>query len=255
MSSQSDLARLRLADFVERFRGQMIPLSGKFAYFPASLPLTGEDIDEYLQEPIAALPPAMVAELPPVNLLLAPHLERNGGKGQKAGDAYITAERPAESKAVFSAELMRGGESFLAFAIQEQEVADYHYRFYHGLAKLISQRWNGESQMAYSKLLREELCAGVHGEVDEQSWHLKQGLVRRQVNLRRETKGFQEYAVSSFIDTLTLYLHGICCDIDVETGPRQLPSRYLRRRLDLLYGLYPPPAGYAVFPEDLSPPK
>ena len=44
-------------------------------------------------------------------------------------------------------------------------------------------------------------------------------------------------------------MHGICCDIDVETGPRQLPSRYLRKRLEVLLGLYPPPAGYAVFPE------
>ena len=53
-------------------------------------------------------------------------------------------------------------------------------------------------------------------------------------------------------DTLTLYLHGICCDIDVDTGPRQLPSRYLRKRLKLMQTLYPQPNGYAVFPEDLK---
>jgi hypothetical protein len=88
--------------------------------------------------------------------------------------------------------------------------------------------------------------------VDEASWHLKQLLLRRQTNVRRDTKLFREYALQSFVDTLTLYLHGICCDIDVETGPRQLPSRYLRRRLELLETLYPPPEGYAVFPEGLS---
>jgi len=55
----------------------------------------------------------------------------------------------------------------------------------------------------------------------------------------------------SFIDTLTLYLHGICCDIDVEPGPRQIPSNHLRKRLQLLKELFPPPQGYAVFPEDL----
>jgi hypothetical protein len=59
-----------------------------------------------------------------------------------------------------------------------------------------------------------------------------------------------EYVRQSFIDTLTLYLHGICCDIDVETGPRQLPSRFLRKRLNLLKSLYPAPTGYSVFPED-----
>jgi hypothetical protein len=51
---------------------------------------------------------------------------------------------------------------------------------------------------------------------------------------------------------LTLYLHGACCDIDVETGPRQMPGRYLRRRLELLISLFPPPEGYAVLPEHLK---
>ena len=61
---------------------------------------------------------------------------------------------------------------------------------------------------------------------------------------------FADYVRQSFIDTLTLYLHGICCDIDVETGPRQLPSRHLRKRLDLLKSSIRLPAGYSVFPED-----
>ena len=32
--------------------------------------------------------------------------------------------------------------------------------------------------------------------------------MRRQTNLRRETKLFREYARQAFVDTLTLYLHG-----------------------------------------------
>jgi hypothetical protein len=74
--------------------------------------------------------------------------------------------------------------------------------------------------------------------------------MRRQTNLRRETKLFREYARQAFIDTLTLYLHGICCDIDVEPGPRQLPVRYLRQRLQLLETIYPPPSGHTVFPAE-----
>jgi hypothetical protein len=66
------------------------------------------------------------------------------------------------------------------------------------------------------------------------------------------TKALREYARQSFIDTLTLYLHGICCDLDVDTGPRQLASRHLRKRLDMLAAAFPPPKGYAVFPEDLK---
>ena len=60
------------------------------------------------------------------------------------------------------------------------------------------------------------------------------------------------YARQSLIDSLTLYLHGICCDIDVETGPRQLPSRHLRRRLELFHEIFPPPDGYVVFPEEVK---
>jgi len=66
------------------------------------------------------------------------------------------------------------------------------------------------------------------------------------------TKTFRTYSRQSFVDTLTLYLHGICCDIDVDTGPRQLPSRYLRKRLLVLQELFPAPQGYAVFPEQLE---
>jgi hypothetical protein len=117
------------------------------------------------------------------------------------------------------------------------------------LAALAGNLWTEETQIQYCTVLREELNAGVHGEVDEESWHMKQGLLRRQTNVRKETKLFRDYARQSFIDTLTLYLHGICCDIDVETGPRQLPSRHLRKRLNVLFGLFPPPNGYAVFPE------
>jgi hypothetical protein len=92
--------------------------------------------------------------------------------------------------------------------------------------------------------------------VDEPSWRLKQGLRRSKNGTAASAaavKNFRAYARQSFIDTLTLYLHGICCDIDVDTGPRQLPSRFLRKRLMALEELFPPPAGYAVFPEQLEP--
>jgi hypothetical protein len=143
-------------------------------------------------------------------------------------------------------------EAVLAFAVKEQEVADYHYRFYHCLAQLVTDHWAKDAQHQYGAVLREELNAKVNGEVDEASWRLKQLIVRRYSATRRETKAFQEYSKQSFVDTLTLYLHGICCDIDVETGPRQLPSRYLRKRLVLLRSLYPPPEGYPVFPEEIK---
>ena len=130
--------------------------------------------------------------------------------------------------------------------VKDIEVADYHYQFYNALAGVVAERWPQDVQERFFRTIREELSAEVHGEVDEKSWHLKQALLRRQTNVRKETKLFREYARQAFEDTLTLYLHGTCCDIDVETGPRQMPSRYLRRRLELLISLYPPPEGYAA---------
>ncbi len=137
----------------------------------------------------------------------------------------------------------------LVFALTVQEVSEYHYRCYDVLATLAADHSSDHAHAQYGALLREELNARVHGEVDEESWHMKQALLRRDTNIRKETKPFRDYVRQSLIDTLTLYLHGICCDIDVETGPRQLPSRHMRKRLSLLYTLYPPPEGYAVFPE------
>jgi hypothetical protein len=253
MPAQFDLSKLSVRQFAERFRGEMIPLSNTFSYFCASVPMSEEDLKEYLQEPVAALPPALAAALPKTSIFLVPYLERGNGRDRKAkasaGD-YISIEKPPEGRLTASTQIRLGEESVLAFALKDQEVAEYHYRFYHSLATLAGEHWTEAMESTYSRLLHEELNADVHGEVDEPSWRMKQSL-RRGKGARG--KSFRDYARQSFIDTLTLYLHGICCDIDVDTGPRQLPSRYLRRRLMALESLFPPPQGYAVFPEQLEP--
>ncbi|MGA3187130.1 MAG: hypothetical protein ABSF22_08460 [Bryobacteraceae bacterium] len=257
MPAQTDLTRLSVRQFAERFRGEMIPLSSTFSYFCASVPMTEDDLKEYLQEPVAALPPALTAALPKISILLVPYLERaNGARSKTPPSDFISIEKPPEGKTSTSTQLRLGDETVLAFALKDQEVAEYHYRFYHLLATLMGDHWSDETESAYGRVLREELNADAHGEVDEPSWRLKQSL-RRVQNSRggavKNSKTFRAYARQSFIDTLTLYLHGICCDIDVDTGPRQLPSRYLRKRLMALEQMFPPPHGYAVFPEQLEP--
>lgn len=244
MSSQTDLSRISVADFAERFRGEMVPLSNTFAYFSA-LPLSEEEVKEYLEEPIGALPPAVRKALPKTQVLLVPYLEKANGK---TGEV-VSFEAPPDSRLAWSARLSSPDGNTIVLPTKALELGDYHYQFYYCIAELMGEAWSAEAQSKYRGALREELNGRVHGEVDDRAWRLKQTLMRRQTNLRRETKGFQEYATQSFVDTLALYLHGICCDIDVETGPRQLPSRYLRRRLLLLEELYPPPENYSVFPE------
>lgn len=251
MAAQPDSANLSVGQFAERYRREMIPLGKNFSWFSADMPLSAEDVREYLQEPVEAMPPSIAAQLPKISILLVPYLTKANSRGASTGE-LISHEKPSDNRVSWTSCYVTRTEAVLAFAVKDQEVAEYHYRFYHLLATLIAEKWTDEARREYTALLRQELGNEVHGEVDEESWHLKQQLVRRQKTFRRDTKLFQDYARQSFIDTLTLYLHGICCDIDVETGPRQLPSRFLKKRLLLLESLFPPPEGYVVFPEQFE---
>ena len=179
--------------------------------------------------------------------MLAPYLERAIAKGPVS----VVDVKPPEAKLVLSAQVAAADFVTLFFTIKGEQVADYHYFLFDEIAGIVAQRWPAAVQEVWHGLLREELSAEVHGEVDEKSWLLKQTLLRRPMASRKDGKPFRDYARESFRDTLTLLLHGICCDIDVETGPRQIPSRYLRKRLEALKLLFPPPEGHAVFPEDL----
>jgi hypothetical protein len=247
MTQTDERSRTAVEELAVRLRSEMIPVTGKFSYF-CLLPIAEEDLRQYLNEPIAAISPGLAAALPPIGLLLAPYLEKGSGKEKDC----VVFEHPPESRQILSSHCDVEGMTVIALGAKEIEIADYHYRFYSALSEVVASHWPQEAQDAFYRTLREELSANIHGEVDEKSWRLKQALLRRQTNVRKETKLFRDYARQSFIDTLTLYLHGACCDIDVETGPRQMPSRYLRRRLELLISLFPPPEGYAVLPEQLK---
>ncbi len=252
MSSTSLPSRLQLAQFAEHFRNEMVPLGNRFCYFAAAVPLSEEDRRELVEEPVAALPPAIAALLPEIRILLVPYLCRpRAHRRREATETFIATDPPESGEAVESSTMLARDGAVLAFAVKGADVADHHYRFYRAIAELAADALPEGIPAAYTALLEEELRKGVHGEVDDPSWRLKSELTRRDRNFRKPTERQRKYIRQSFIDTLTLYLHGICCDIDVEPGPRQIPSNFLRKRLQLLKELFPPPEGYAVFPEDL----
>ncbi len=225
----------------------MVPVNSKISC-SLMLPIAEEDLRQYLHDPIAALPTAVCEMLPQVGVVLAPYLEKANAKA----NAIVVDAKPAEAKLIFSAHVNSPDYATLFFTVKDEEVSDYHYYFYDEIATLLSHRWPKKVQEIYYGLLHAELGDEVHGEVDEKSWRLKQALLRRALGARTNGRQFRDYARQSFEDTMTLYLHGLCCDIDVETGPRQLPTRYLRKRLEALKSLFPPPEGHAVFPEDLN---
>jgi hypothetical protein len=248
MSTQAELAKLSVHDFAQRFGQEVVPLNYRFAYF-AAVPLSEEDLKDYLHEPVSALPQAVMAAFNRVRIYIVPYLEKPAEKREEV----VTFDAPDQKHRAWAAQFRSDRDAVAVFAIRDREVADYHYSFYRAMAILVADHGAGEALEDYSALLRDELRSRVHGEVDGGGWQLKQDVLHRQSDPRRDTKLFRGYARQSFIDTLTLYLHGICCDIDVDTGPRQLPSRYLRKRLELFHEVYPPPQGYAVFPEELKP--
>src|ERR1700691_5761430 len=107
MPAQLDLAKQSVRQFAERFRSEMIPLSNTFSYFCASVPMSEEDLKEYLEEPVAALPPSIAAALPKISILLVPYLERANGKerhakernGKESAKERARAKRPAGENA------------------------------------------------------------------------------------------------------------------------------------------------------------
>ena len=227
----------------------MIPVNGSLNYFSV-IPLEDSDLQRLVYDPAATVPPKAHQILPNLNLVVVGYLEKAAKEGDSEGP-LVVFRRPTSNKQLFSAVTERNGESFLFVAVKDEDVADCHDSFYQELATLIVDHSDPEMTQRYASLLREELKAEVRGEIEDASWRMKEKVLRKQANFTRNTKVFQDYARESMIDTLTLYLHGLCCDIDVEAGPRQLPSGRIRRRLELLRSMLPPPKGVAVFPEEL----
>jgi hypothetical protein len=244
MSTVTERSRVPVEELAGQLRPEMVPLGKNFAYFSVT-PMAEEDSRQFLEEPITALPASLCTLLPKVEIVLVPYLEK--GNGKSADTACF--DKPPENRQIFVSRLEAKDTITLFFAVKDEDLADYHYSFYNAIASLVAAKEGSEVHEKYSRTLREELAAEVHGEVEDRSWHLKQTLLRRSVNLRKESKPFRLYVRQSLEDTLTLYLHGICCDIDVEMGPRQMPSRYLRKRLEMLSKIFEPPEGYAVLPE------
>jgi hypothetical protein len=63
MSTETQVGRLRVQEFADRFRHEVIPLTNSVSYFSA-VPIVEEDLKDYLQDPVAALPPAIQRSCP-----------------------------------------------------------------------------------------------------------------------------------------------------------------------------------------------
>ncbi len=226
----------------------LVTYNAQFSYVFAGVKLHEEDLKDFLEEPITALPPKALELIAPLQLFFVPYLEQVSPAGQSPAILKVATKRPAEGTYGYAAGFVRGNGHALFLAAQESNLNDYHYYFFRSIAAMVTERLPASLQDSYMALLQDELKGQVHGEMDEASWRLKQEYLEANAGRKKPGKGFREYARQSMIDTMTLYLHGICCDIDVEPGPRQLASRNIRKRLELLDAAYPPPNGLRVLP-------
>src|SRR6266404_1937253 len=133
MPIETDRAKVTVDELVSRIRSEMVPLGSVFSYFLV-LPIADEDLKQYLEDPIAALPQAICAALPKVGILLVPYLEKPNGKH---GD-LISFEKPVDQRQIFASRLVRRDGATLAFAVKDEEMADYHYSFYNAIAGLVA---------------------------------------------------------------------------------------------------------------------
>ena len=239
----TSITRIAVEEFAGQCRRHLVPLTSHLSCFQA-VSLDAEQQRQFLQEPTEAIPTALLERLVPLRLLLVPYLE----KGTAGSPGLVAFEKPSDQRLLRRTIFDVREEMFLLFGVEQQDVADYHYELFSMVAGLACGALREEEFSRFSTLVLDELNRGTRGEVNEASLHLKLQLQRRQHLPGRNTKLMRRYVRQALEDTLTLFLHGLCCEINVDPGPQQLASRYLRRRLELLAEIFPPNPGYLLFP-------
>lgn len=246
-------SKISSEEFVAQCRGQMIPLNKWMSYFSV-VPLDESDLQRLVYDPVSAMPSKLSKITPRLRMVFVPFLEKTAdGNGGKPGNPVIAFRAPAKTKRMLAGHCDSEGETFLFLPIHDEDVADAHDSLYRKLSELIADRGEGGDFEPFHNLLRSEIHDNIHGEIDEPSWRLKNELLRKQKDPCRETKLLTAYRRQALEDTLTLYLHGLCCDLDVASGPKYLASGHIRKRLLLVKDFLPPPGGVALFPEELPP--
>ena len=110
---------------------------------------------------------------------------------------------------------------------------------------------NYSQRKAYWLLVREEITAGVPGEIDEDALEQKRLLLSDSISAASRRR-LERYGSASFAATAAEYVHCLWHDVTLRSGPDFLPAQQLRRRLELLSRWYPPAPGRRLFSRDWS---
>lgn len=121
------------------------------------------------------------------------------------------------------------------------------------LGQALWERLSDAELRAYWMLLRDEISAGIEGEIDEQALEEKRSLFDRRSHANRAEQ-LTRYGCASFAGTAAEYVHCLWHEVTVRTGPDCLPTQPLRRRLELMARWFPPDRGHRLFPAVQRPP-
>jgi hypothetical protein len=91
---------------------------------------------------------------------------------------------------------------------------------------------------AWLKLLRQEIEAGVEGEIDERALREKRAMLSSRI-LAASPRRLERYAEASFAGTMAEYVHLLWHEVTVRAGPDYLPPPWLRRRFSLFSRWFP----------------
>lgn len=231
----------------EYVHGTFVPVSHLSHHWElhSAVLLTPAEERMMIREPAQAVPDTAAARLGAVRVLLVPYVSCS-----PEGDLVCFSKPKGETHS--SVWLEAEDRIHLVLPCRELDAHDTGFEFLASIAELLHPRLDSDQLERYSRLLEEELDAGVRGEIDEDALAAKQPLLKTRSVSRRGRSPFERYRDVSFVSTMAEYMHGLWHDVQIRVGPDHLPLPQLQRRMKLLAALFPPNEGYRVFSEELT---
>ncbi len=184
-----------------------------------------EVIREFIRPAVRAVPGAIAARLKPCSVLLPARLD-----GPDVVSRWVETEAALEITAA-------------------SEGIDAHDLALELLVCVGQALWattSAAERAAWLRLLRAEIDARVAGEIDEEALAEKRRLLSSPAAASSRRR-LEAYARTAFAGTVAEYIHCLWHDVTVREGPRHLPARWLRERLQMLARWFPPGRGYRLW--------
>jgi len=156
----TETERFTVLEVARQVASQMVPINANFSFF-STTPIVDEDLRQYVHEPVAAVPPALMKILPRVGLLLVPFLEESPGRSP----ALVAFDRPEPARSLAASEVFVDERPTIAISTSGIDMSEYHYTFYDAISSLVVRRAPASLVTGFAELLREEIDNHVHGEV------------------------------------------------------------------------------------------